>query len=173
MNWRKVYFIIERVWAEIFGEVAGRLVKPDGMQPAGGDMRLDLVPEGDHEVFRRGDDAAEKIDLVVQVAMVALVHDDPVQDALQLAEIHDVACLGIGLAAQGNLQHVVVAVPVGVGAEPVAGDVPALAFRGIVEPVGGVEVNLPRDDHRALLGAHGGWDGFGLRGFLRHGRIIR
>ena len=105
--------------------------------------------------------------------MVALVNDHRVENALQRAKIHDIAGLGIGFAAHRNLQHIVVTVPVRIGAKAVVLHIPLLAFRRVMETVRRVEMNLPRDDHRAFERAHGGRIDFGLCGFLRHREVIR
>ena len=72
-----------------------------------------------------------------------------------------------------NLKDVVVPVPVRVGAKAVVLDVPSLTLRGVVQPVGRVEMNLTSDHDRALERAHAGCGGFLFGGFLRHGRFIR
>lgn len=141
-------------------------------------VRLDFVPECDDEILRRRDDAAQEIDLVVQVAVVTLVDDRGVQDALQLGEIDDVARDRIGLPAQGDLEHVIVPVPVRIRAEAILLLVPLEAFRRVVEPVRGIEMHLARDRHHALhrphhrrrCGGSGGRAAGGGGTLLGHGR---
>ena len=76
----------------------------------------DLVPESDDQVFRRRDDSAQKIHIGVQVAMIAFVHDRAMQNFFQLAQIDHVTALRIRLAAHRHLEHVIMPVPVRVGA---------------------------------------------------------
>lgn len=135
------------------------------------DMRGELVPERDHEIFRRGDDAAQEIDFVVQVAVVARVDDHALEELFQFGEIHEVAGHRIGRAAERDFEHVVVAVPVRIGAEAVLPLVPREALGRVVEPVRGVEMHLPRNGHDALLRADRGDDGFFAGGGFAHGAV--
>src|SRR4051812_1446451 len=95
----------------VFGEVARRFKELYGEQTAGGNQWLEFVPERDHKVFGRGNDAAEEVHFVVEIAVIALVHDRGVEDILEVAEIHDAAGVGIRLATEGDFQNVVVSVP--------------------------------------------------------------
>ena len=111
--------------------------------------RFDLLPERDDEVFRRRNNSTQERHLLVQVVVVALIHNRQVQDPLQFSEIHNVTGFRIRLSAHRDFKNVVVPMPVWIGAQPVLFHVPSLAFRRIMEPMRSVKMNLPGDMNRS------------------------
>ena len=159
---------LRRIGSAIVGEVSRCLIEPHAMQLPGRDVRLNLVPEGNHQILSRRIDAAQELDLIVQIAMITFVDDRALENALELGEIHDVTGFRIRLSTKRDLEHVVVSMPVRIRAQPVARLIPLLAFRGIVEPVRRVKVHLPGDENGASQHARRG--GLLDSGRFRHGR---
>jgi len=140
--------------AEVVGEVPRRLVQADAIQASARQPRLDLLPKRDDEVFRRRDDVAKEIDVRIEILVVALPGDRRLEDLLQLAEIDHIPRDGVGRAGHGHLEDVVVTMPMRAGAEAVLLLIPSLALGRVFEPMGRVEMHLPRDVNRARKHAH-------------------
>src|SRR5712692_5453245 len=113
-------------------------------------MRLQAVKRSHCDVFRSRDDAAEKIDVSVQVAVVDRVDKLATQNRVDVLEVDDHPGHRIQLAADRDLDHVVVAVIGRAGAE----DVTILLLAPVLatQDVRGGEGGPARDPH--LLG-HG------------------
>lgn len=141
----------------VFRKIARRFEKPYAMEAGRLEAWGEFVPKGDYEIFGRGNDAPQKGDFLIQISMVAGVHDGREQDPLQFAQVDQVAGLGIGSAADGNFQDVIVPVPVGVGTQSIAADVPSVALARIVKPMRRVKMYLARhgDDARQDPGRRG------------------
>jgi len=108
-------------------------------------MRHKALPESHREIFGRGIDPAQPLNVVVQVLVVAGLDDLLARHPVNFIQIDQHARFGLGRPAQSHAHRVVVAVPVEIVA--LAEDfVVALGFPvGIVEPVGRGESEFARD----------------------------
>src|SRR6185437_6053497 len=103
------------------------------MQLRVGDFPVETVPDGDRDVLGSGDARGELRHLKVQVAVVVNRNNLALKDVFELLEVHNEAGDGIDLAGDGDLQGVVMAVPVAIGA--LAEDACVLLRRPGVVPV--------------------------------------
>jgi hypothetical protein len=77
--------------------------------------------------------------------VVDLVHHEVADEALERAEVHDVAGARVDAAAHRHLEGVVVPVPVRIVALAEEAHVLLVGQRGVVHAVRGVEAQQPRD----------------------------
>ena len=77
--------------------------------------------------------------------MITFVDDRAHDNLLQLTQIHDVTRVGVGRTAQRHLEYIIMAVPVGIGAQPVMFLIPRLTLSGIMQPMRRIKMNLPRN----------------------------
>ncbi len=80
------------------------------------EVGLQALPDGDGEVLGGGKLGGELRDFLVEMAMVEVVEHLAVQNVLEQLEVDDEAGDGIDFAGDGDLQGVVVAVSVEIGA---------------------------------------------------------
>src|SRR6185312_4487561 len=99
----------------IVGKQVGQFVDADAEEAGAGDFAVEAVPDGDGDVFRGWDARGKLGHFEVQVAVVVNRDDLALQDVLELLQIDDEAGDGIDLAGDGDLQRVVVAMPIAVG----------------------------------------------------------
>ncbi len=106
---------------------------------------FELLPDGDDQHFRGRLLPFQEGHVQVQVFVVDGLLDPFLDDVLELLQIHAVARVFGGLALDGHVQLVVVAVPVGVGA--FAKDLHVFGLVPILVPqfVGGIEMSAAGD----------------------------
>ena len=80
------------------------------------DMWLQLLKDFDSQYFGRRHLAPHKIDIEVDVAVVQLIDNMGLNDALQFLQVDHKPSLWINLTLYGNKQFVVMTVPIRVGA---------------------------------------------------------
>lgn len=107
------------------------------------DVGLQLVPYGDGEVLGAGEPAFHEVDIEVEVAVVDTLYDDVFDEAAECFGVVDEACIGVGGAFYGDVQLVVVAMPVGVGAFAKYFCVLRFGPVLVVQAVGGIEMLDP------------------------------
>ncbi len=86
------------------------------MEAGVGDFAVEACPDGDGDVFGGGDAGGELGDFEVEMAVVVDADDLALEDVFELLEVDDEAGDGIDFAGYGDLERVVVAVAVAVGA---------------------------------------------------------
>ncbi len=151
----------------VFRKVSRRFEQPDTVEAGRPEPGGEFVPECDYEVFRRGNDPAQKKDFLIQVPMVAAVDHGLAQNIFQFTEVDQVTGLRIRSAADRDLKDVIVSMPVRVRAETILLNVPSMALARIKQPMSRIEVHLPRDGDNARLDTGREWiEG---SGFVRHG----
>src|SRR5437773_4019541 len=80
------------------GPVLLRLTHPDRVQELAREVRVETLPEHTCEVLRRRDDAAQPVDVDVQVAVIDVGDDQLLHQRRQLAQIENVTGVRIDLA---------------------------------------------------------------------------
>src|SRR5690348_10387940 len=102
------------------GRVVLRLDDPDLHQSRGLHVRREAMEGGQGDVLRGRDNSPHEIDVAVEVAMVHGVDELAAKDAVHVLEVDDHPRGGVERAADRHLDHVVVAVVRGAGAEDLA-----------------------------------------------------
>src|SRR2546430_573458 len=91
--------------------VVFRFPQPHPRQTRWRDVRGDDAPDTDRDVLRGRVDAVHEIDLEIQIAMVDLVDDFALDDALDLAEVDHIPGAIVHGTTNQDLKRVVVPVP--------------------------------------------------------------
>src|SRR2546423_13390558 len=110
------------------------------------ECRLEDTPEGDHDVFRRRNDTAQEIHLEVEIAVIDLVDRVLLDDLLHAREIDDVAGPFVDGTTHGDVEDIVVPVPVRIVALAEDAAVFFVGHRRVGDPMRGAEVQTARDE---------------------------
>jgi hypothetical protein len=127
----------------------GRLVYADGMEAmaAGIEVRPETVPDVSGDVFRGCDHTIEGRHLVIEKTVIVDVDDFAIEDLFQQFEVEHHAGDGIGLAAEADLDHVVVSMAVRIGGGAEQAEVLFGGKGRVPADVGGGEFDFSGDDH--------------------------
>src|SRR5882672_11025089 len=102
------------------GRIVLRLHDPHLDEAGGLEVSLEAVERGERDVLGGRDDAAQKLDVAVQVLVVDGVDELPPKHRVDMPEVHDHPRLRIDRSPDRDLDHVVVAVVVDARAENLA-----------------------------------------------------
>jgi hypothetical protein len=126
--------------AVVLDIVVDSLPQHETRQLRGTEHWLEHTPEGDDNILRRRNNSAQEIDFEIQIAVIDFVDDVLLDDFLDTSEVNDVARALVYRAADGDVEDVVMTVPIWIVA--LAEDAPVLLFgeSGTVNAVRGAEV---------------------------------
>src|SRR6266850_2591680 len=137
------------------GRIVLRLHDPHLDEAGGLEVWLEAVERGERDVLGGRDDAAQKLDVAVQVLVVDGVDELPPKHRVDMPEVHDHPRLRIDRSPDRDLDHVVVAVVVDARAENLA-VLSVTPFRAAEDVARGKRRTAGDANHNATRATSGG-----------------
>jgi len=138
---------LDFVEARVLGQEAMDVVPDEHGQVFGGGDAMRRPPPPSYTLFIRSCGAGEPSHVLVDVLVVERLHDGLLDDALEVGDVDDHAGVLVDLALDRHLQHVVVAVTVGVVALAENLSVLLVAQIGVVQSVTSTECLSSAQSH--------------------------